>query len=148
MTKTQIKPAPKKTPAPKKKTATKAKVAAAPKVNPHMEAGVNINAYAGPSSMINANRKTRIMLVGERTTGSMTERMQKALYALRKAYAGKQFPAKGFDNGIMRDLAAAGLITLKGGAKETINGKPYLIDAATPVMVNITKAGQDYGKAA
>jgi len=122
------------------------KQAPAPKVNQHVEAKVSVGDYSGLSSMINSNRKTAIMVAPARATGSLTERHQKSLYALRKAYGDKPFGAKGFDNGILRDLLAAGIIRLKGGITEVIDGKTYHLDGPTNVMVTFTPAGIAYGK--
>lgn len=122
--------------------------AAAPKVNQHVEAKVSVGDYTGLSSMINNNRKTSVMVAPARATGSLTERHQKSLYALRKAYGDKKFGAKGFDNGVLRDLLAAGLIKLSGGVSEVIDGKTYWLDGPTPLMVNFTTAGMNYGKVA
>lgn len=121
--------------------------AAAPKVNPHVAAGLSTGGWTGPSEMVNANRKVKIMVRDGRDTGSMTTRMQQSLYALRKCYGTKQFGAQGFDNGVLSNLAAAGLITFSGGQEEVIDGKPYLLDGATPVMVKVTAKGQKYGTA-
>ena len=129
------------------KSATPAKAASAPKVNLHREAGVNADLYGGPSGMFNNNRKAAIMDAPARATGSLTERHQKGLYALRGKYGETAFVAKGFDNGILRDLKAAGLISVSGGVTETINGSNYHIDGETPVKVKITKAGAAYGRA-
>lgn len=140
--------------APKKETAAKdakpaktPRAAPAPKVHAHREAGVKADLYTGMSGMFNNNRKTAVMEAPARPTSTLTERHQKALYALRGAYADKPFPAKGFDNGILRDLRAAGLITLNGGVTENIDGKVYHLDGTTPVMVKITKEGAAYGRA-
>jgi hypothetical protein len=122
-------------------------VAPAPKVNAHVEAGVKVSAYAGLSSFINANRRTKIMVRDTRPTGSLTERMQKTLYALRGAYDAGHFNVKGLDNGVMSNLAAAGLVSLSGGQTETIDGKAYMVDAEAPVKAMVTKAGREYGKA-
>jgi hypothetical protein len=143
-------------PAPKAKTVLKGTVAPvpaadkpapAPKVNQHIAAGVK-SSYAGLSDIFNDNRKTAIMVGATRSTSQLTERHQKALYSLRNAYADKSFGAKGFDNGILRDLLAAGLIRVSGGVKESQAGKDYWFDAEKPVMVTITAAGRDYGKPA
>lgn len=142
------KDAPAKTKAPIAVKAKPERKAAAPKVNQHVEAKVSVGDYSGVSSMINNNRKALVMVTTGRATGSLTERMQKSLYALRKAYGGKAFGAKGFDNGVLRDLLAAGLIRLSGGTTEVIDGKTYHQDGATALMVTITAAGQNYGKVA
>jgi hypothetical protein len=127
-----------------------AKAADAPKVkqlvNTHIEAGLDVTMYSGLSSFVNKNRQTKIMQHGEtRATGSLTDRMQKALYALRKTYGGKQFGVRGFDNGILSHLAAAKLIDLSGGKTENVNGSTYLLDGETKVMGRLTAAGQKYG---
>lgn len=125
------------------------KPAKAPVPHFHREHNVDTSGYGGVSDMINANRKTKIMIKpgGSREAGSMTERMQKSLYALRNAYGQRQFQARGFDNGVLSNLAAAGLITLDGGQTQNISGKDYLLDAETPVVAKITRAGMTYGKA-
>lgn len=130
--------------APKKNDAPKAK---APMVNPHIEAGVQIGMYTGPSSMINANRKTKVRMLPDLAPAKLTDRMKKSLYALRDRYDGKAFTVRGFDNGIIAHLAAAKMISLKGGQIETIDGYEYMLDGATGVTANITAAGKNYGKA-
>lgn len=120
----------------------KAKV---PAVHVHRAAGVDTSAYGGASDMINANRKTKVMLGKAITTGSLSDRMKTSLYALRKSYSASAFRVKGFDNGVIRDLLAAGLITLSGGTIDNIDGTQYQVDAATPVMAKFTKTGMTYG---
>lgn len=150
MTTPNTKTAPKRTR--KVKTPPKAKVAAAPKpkqpqVNPHVEAGINVARYTGPSSFVNSNRKVKIMLGREVPPSKLTDRAKAGLYALRDSYAGKQFAPRGFDNGILRDLLGAGLINLSGGDQQTIDGTAYMLDGEKPVMVKITSAGLQHGKA-
>jgi hypothetical protein len=135
-----VKPKPMKADAPKSEKA--------PVTNAHVDAGIDVNAYTGLSKFVNQNRRTKIMTGVERSTGSLTDRMQRGLYALRKTYGGKQWPAKGFDNGILSELAGAGLIELHGGITENIDGHSYMIDAATPVVGKITAKGMKYGLAA
>lgn len=132
--------------APKK--AAPEKAAKAPKVNPHVEAGVDANAYDGLSKWLNANRKVKVRVVGERDLKDMTPRLQSAIYQMRKSYGGKQFAALGWDNGVLRDLIASGLISYKGGSETTIGGQPYLVDGESPLMLNVTTKGQSYGKTA
>lgn len=133
--------------APVKKTETKA--AEAPKsVNTHLEAGINVSRYNGPSKFVNANRKTKIMLGREVVPAKLTSRAQAGFYALRDCYDNKSFNPKGFDNGILRDLVGAGLITLSGGQKSVIDGTEYMMDGAKAVVAKITAAGMAYGKAA
>jgi hypothetical protein len=131
-----VKPRPVKAEAPKE-----------PMVNAHVAAGVDVALYAGLSKFVNQNRRTKIMTGVERSTGSLTDRMQRGLYALRKAYGGKSWTAKGFDNGILSELAGAGLIELSGGITENIDGHSYMIDAATSVAGKITAKGLKYGLA-
>ena len=143
--KTPTKPTVKAKPA--KAVAPESKPAAAPKVtvNQHVEAGVNVASYGGLSSFVNANRKAAVMVAPARSTSKLTERHQKALYALRGAYNGKSWGAQGFDNGVLRDLLAAGLIELSGGITEVIDGKTYHIDGPTPLRGKLTAAGLKYG---
>ena len=128
------------------KAAAEPKKAPAPKVNAHIEAGVSVGDYEGVSSMINANRKTAIRSIAPVASGDLTTRQSVSFYALRKAYGNKPFPAKGFDNGILANLIAAGLLSAKGGVADTLNGATYTLDGATPVMLTITPSGQSYGK--
>lgn len=150
----------KKTTAPRKprkvKTASKKTTVAAaaaptktkePQVNPHIAAGISLARYNGPSSFVNSNRKVKVMLGREVSPSKVTSRAQAGLYALRDTHGGKQFTPMGFDNGILRDLLGAGLIDLSGGAKQTIDGKEYMLDAETPVVAKITAKGMAYGKA-
>lgn len=118
-----------------------------PQVNSHVEAGINVNLYDGPSSFVNGNRKTKIMLGREVAASKVTTRAQKGLYALRNTYGQKAFNPRGFDNGILRDLLGAGLITVSGGQKVTTDGHEYMVDGSQPVSVKITAAGMAYGKA-
>jgi len=126
------------------KAPAKAKAAPEPKVNSHVEAGLNFQRYTGPSKFINGNRRVRVQ-VGGRT--AITDRAAQGLYALRECYGSKAFQPKGFDNGILRRLLGEGLITASGGKKETIDGLPYLIDGEKPVTFKITAKGMGYGKA-
>jgi hypothetical protein len=130
-----------------KTPATKVKAAKEPQVNPHIERGLKLDRYTGPSSYVNANRKPQIMLGKELSPSKLTSRAQAGLYALRDSYGGNQFEPRGFDNGILRDLVAAGLVTVSGGQKATINGKEYAVDGASPVKLKITSVGLSYGKA-
>lgn len=134
-----VKPKPVKAEAPKEP--------AAPKVNPHIEAGIDLNLYSGLSKYVNANRKVAVRQDVVATVNDMTDRMQKGLYALRRAYGSKQWVAKGFDNGILAHLAAAGLIELTGGHVQVIDGHPKLTDGTEPVRGKITAAGMKYGVA-
>ena len=124
---------------------TKAK---APRVNIHAAAGIDSGVVGGITGLLNAERKAQVKVVEARDPESenLSSIRQKAIYTLRKHYAGKTFPCKGLDNGIVRDLAAFGLISLSGGAKATIDGAPYLVDGATPLVAKVTAAGQAYGK--
>lgn len=135
----------------RKSTTAKPEVAAAPKsekqVNSHIEAGINVSRYTGPSSFVNGNRKPKVMLGRAVDAANLTARAQSGLYALRDCYGNKKFQPRGFDNGILRDLAGAGLITLSGGQKQTIDGKEYMVDGASAVQVTLTAAGMSYGKA-
>lgn len=125
--------------------APKAEVAAEPKrVNVHIEAGVE-QTHDGLSSYINANRKVAVRMDVTAGVEDMTPRMQKGLYALRKAYGGKSWSARGFDNGVLAHLRAAGLIELNGGQTQNIDGHPKLLDAAQPVTGKVTAAGMKYG---
>lgn len=122
-----------------------AKQAEAPKrVNAHVEAGVE-NLHDGLSSYINANRKVAVRTDVTAGVDDLTPRMQKGLYALRKAYGGKSWVARGFDNGVLAHLRSAGLIEFTGGQTSNSDGHPKLVDGATPVMGKITALGMKYG---
>jgi len=126
------------------------KVAAAPKqsqTNPHVDAGIRTDRYAGTSSFVNGNRKVKILLGREVPPSRLTGRAQAGFYALRELYKDNVFQPRGFDNGILRDLAGAGLISLTGGQEASIDGNTYKVDGAQPVKIKITAAGQSYGKA-
>ena len=146
MTQVKTKTAPKAAPKRRVKTPTK-KVEAAPKpkVNTHVEAGIDIGRYTGPSKFVNGNRRVKV-LMGV-TRDKLTDRAASGLYALRDCYGTKAWEPKGFDNGILRDLLAMGLIEAQGGSKQTIDGAPYLVDGSKPVAFKITSAGAAYGKA-
>lgn len=132
----------------RKAVAAKPKAAKAPTINTHIEAGVNVAKYNGPSSFVNANRTTQVLLRDGIDPGKVTDRARKGLYALREAYATKPFTAKGFDNGVLRDLLAAKLISVSGGEKVNVNGKEYMRDGEQPLKVKITAAGMTHGKTA
>lgn len=148
MTQTTKTAAQKTAPKRRVKTPAKEKVAAAPapKVNRHVEAGIKVARYTGPSSFVNGNRRVKV-LTGV-TRDKLTDRAASGLYALRDCYGNGAWEPKGFDNGILRDLLALGLIKPAGGQTQTIDGAPYLVDAAKPVTFTITEAGMAYGKAA
>lgn len=131
------------------KAKPEAKAAKAPAVNLHVEAGVNVAAYAGLSSFVNRNRKPQIAADVTRTAAQLTDRMQKCFYAIRNTYGKKTFAPRGLDNRILADLRAAGLIThtAKTGQTQTVNGTSYLTDGATPLAFTISAAGLKYGKA-
>lgn len=133
-TATAVKPKPVKALAPKE-----------PQANVHVTAGLDVTLYAGLSKFVNQNRKTKVMAGVERSTGSLTDRMRSGLYALRKAYNGKQWQAKGFDNGILSELAGSGLIELHGGITENVDGHAYMMDGPTPVVGKVTAKGMKYG---
>lgn len=144
----------KKTTAPAKaKAKPSGKVSAAPakssQVNPHIEAGLDASLYDGPSSYVNGNRSTKIMLGREVPASRITSRAQRGLYALRSSYKGEAFNPRGFDNGVLRDLLGAGLVARVGssGQEQTINGKAYLLDGDRPVQLRVTAEGLTYGKA-
>jgi hypothetical protein len=132
--------------APKADNIPATKVAKQPVVHVHRDAGLTID-YSGPSSPINAGRKVQIVLGITRAKDAVTDRMQKSLYGLRTKYGAQAFPAKGLDNGVLRDLLACGLISTAGGMKVNIDGKECLTDGTTQVTVHLTKAGMEYGKA-
>ena len=114
-------------------------------VNEHVVAGLDVDLYPGLSKFVNANRKVKIMTGVSRDTGSLTDRMKAGLYALRKAYSGRGWKARGFDNGILGELAGAGLIEFSGGIVEKTDGHDYLMDGAQPVVGKITAKGMKYG---
>lgn len=134
-----VKPKPVKADAPVQETAAT--------VNAHIAAGLDVNLYPGLSKFVNANRKVAVRQDVVATTEDMTDRMQKGLYALRKSYGGKSWIARGFDNGILAHLAAAGLIALDGGHVQIIDGHPKLTDGEKPVMGKLTAVGLKYGVA-
>jgi len=127
--------------------AKEAVAAKSPQVNQHIAGGLNTGRYKGPSNYVNGNCKTKIMLGREVDVAKLTSRAQAGFYALRDCYKANQFEPRGFDNGILRDLVGAGLITVSGGQKQTIDGKEYMLDGAQPVKVKITAAGMSYGTA-
>lgn len=144
-----VKQTPAEKKAPKRRVKTppkKAAAASAPKVNTHVAAGIKTNRYTGPSSFVNGNRRVKV-LQGI-TRDKLTDRAASGLYALRECYGNGKWEPKGFDNGILRDLLAMGLIEATGGQTQVIDGSQYLIDAAQPVVFSITKTGMAYGKAA
>ena len=127
---------------PKRKPATAAPAAAPAEPTFHAASGLKSRV----ARLRNANRKTAIYLCAAKSPDKISSDKQRALYDLRATYS-KPFPARGLDNGILRDLLASKLIKTTGGASATINGKPYLIDGDKPVMLSFTAAGQAYGKA-
>lgn len=148
------KPAPAAKPAKRKQTAKPAdKPAPTADAKPAdaKPAATHYHADAGLKSrvarMLNANRKTRILTIAAKPADKLTSDKRAALYDLRAFYNAKPFPARGLDNGILRDLKAASLISVSGGQSITDNGKAYTIDGNKPAMLTITKAGHAYGKA-
>ena len=148
------KPAPSAKPA-KRKQATKPAAKPAPTADAKpadaKPAATHYHADAGLKSrvarMLNANRKTRILTIAAKPADTLTSDKRAALYDLRAFYNAKPFPARGLDNGILRDLLAARLISVSGGQSVTDNGKQYTLDGDKPAMLTITKAGHAYGKA-
>jgi hypothetical protein len=132
---------------PRVKKVVNAVAAPAPKVNAHLAAGVNAAAYEGLSSFVNLDRRTKVRVLPAAAPDNLTDRQQKALYALRNCYGAKTFVSRGIDNGVIRDLAAMGLLNLSGGTDTTINGHPYKIDGEKPLAAIFTKEGLAYGKA-
>jgi hypothetical protein len=135
-TKTAAKTAAKKAPAEKKAA-----------VNTHVEAGIEVQRYTGPSKFVNANRKPQIRLGVEAVAAKITDRQRQGLYALRDCYGGAAFAPRGFDNGILSMLIGAGLLSFTGGMQAVINGTSYQVDGDKPVRLKITAAGAAYGKA-
>lgn len=129
-----------------KATPAEAKAPKAPKVHAHVEAGVDTSRYSGPSAFLNGNRKTRVRVVPAKAVSEMSDRMKAALYAMRETYGNRTFPAKGIDNGVLRDLRAAGLVELNGTEVQE-DGNPYIVDGANPATVKITPVGAAFGKA-
>ena len=122
--------------------AVTAKAAEKPKLtNAHADAGLKSRV----ARLVRSTRKTQI-LKRSKTASALTTDKRNALYDLRAFYA-KPFPARGLDNGILRDLLGAGLISVSGGQHVEINGKPYIIDGENPAVITITKAGRAFGKA-
>ena len=153
---TAAKPAPtaapaKPAPTKRKRKPTAAPIAAAPAKPADKPKAVHFHADAGLKSrvarMLNANRKTRILHIAPKSPDKLTADKRGAIYDLRAFYAAKPFPARGLDNGILRDLLAARLISVSGGQSVTDNGKQYTLDGDKPAMLTITKAGHAYGKA-
>jgi len=143
---TKVKAAPKTKPV--VEAAEKVKKAPAPKVNVHSEAGVDTSLYAGMSSYLNANRKTRINTsLAQFDPVDLTDRQKKLLYAARSTYGEKPFQARGMDNGILAALVASGVVSASGGIRQEEAGKMYLYDAEKPVMLKVTAKGAAYGKA-
>ena len=123
-----------------KSSTAKFEVAAAPKqtqVNSHIEAGISFQALVRPP--LEREPQTLVMLVVVDATARQR--------SVRSGdYGNKKFQPRGFDNGILRDLVGAGLITLSGGQKQVIDGKEYMVDGASAVQVTLTAAGMSYGK--
>lgn len=128
-----------------KTPAKKVEAAAAPKVNTHVAAGINVQRYTGPSKFVNGNRRVKVLL--GQTRDKLSDRSAQGLYALRECYGSKPFEPKGFDNGVLRNLLAMGLIKAEGGSKQVIDGASYLVDGAKPVVFTINEQGMAYGKA-
>ena len=142
------KPAPTSGAKPKRKPAAPA---TAPATDTDKPKAVHFHIDAGLKSRVarltNANRAARVLTNRVKAPGDLTDDKKRALYDLRAFYS-KPFPARGLDNGILRDLLAAKLISLSGGTDATFSGKPYKIDGEKPLTVTITKAGRAYGKTA
>lgn len=140
-----VKPAAKKAPARKASPTKKPTQAAAkPATNQHADAGLKIGDV---NRLMNSNRKTHVLLKEAIPAGRISADKRASLYALRNTYGKNAFGVRGLDNGIVRDLVAAGLVSLSGGQTIADNGKNYMVDGETPVMAKITAAGMDFGKA-
>lgn len=144
-----IKPAPDAV----KARAAKAKPAPAPFVHAHADAGVSDNGKH-LSSYLNANRKPRVAVGGShkfnREPAQLTARTLDCFSAIRKAYGGKPFPARGLDNAIIAMLNSAGFISPVSGSGDRIeqNGTEFLTDnPEKPLKFKLTAAGTKYGQA-
>lgn len=145
--------------APKAKAATPAPVADAKPVAVNVHRGtVATSHYTGPSQYLNANRTTAIGVTtyAGRNVAGFTARTIGTLIAMRDAYAGKAFPARGFDNAVVAMLAgavaggkAAPMLKISGGhIIADKNGRDVYADApGKPVMLTLTPAALAYGKA-
>lgn len=131
-------------PAQKPQAAPEPKAAKGPKINQHIEAGIDVTKYEG-TPVVNKGRPAMVLV--RDYTKDLTPRLQKSLYDLRHVYGQKQFPARGIDNGVLRDLRGAGLIEMHGGQETIKDGHPHLTDGATPLMVKLSASGMKYGKA-
>lgn len=141
-----------KTPTKTAAKAPKAKVEKAPAekkvmINAHVDAGIEVRRYTGPSKFVNANRKPQVRLGVEAVAAKITDRQRQGLYALRDCYGTNTFKPRGFDNGILSILVGCGLLTASGGTEQIINGTNYLVDGDKPVTLKLTAAGTAYGKA-
>jgi len=134
-------------------TPTAPAAAPAPFVHAHAENGVTGKHYAGLSSYLNANRKARVAIGGahkyERTPAQLTARTLGTLTAIRAAYNGKQFIARGFDNAVLAMLASSGLIkrVANSGHDITDGATTFAADGEKPLQFNVTPAGLKFGKA-
>ncbi len=104
------------------------------------------------SSFLNANRKPRVAIDGAhkftRTPAQLTDRTKACLYAIRKAYDAKPFPARGLDNAILAMLTSAKIISpvSNTGQRVTDNGIEFLSDGEKPALFKLTKAGHTFGR--
>jgi hypothetical protein len=124
----------------------KPKAAPAPFVHVHADNGVSASHYAGLSSYLNANRVASVRTLPARTK-AITPRQIATLRAMRDAYAGKAFIARGFDNGAVANLIAAKFLRPSDGVATTLNGQPYTIDGEKPLKLTVTATGLAFGKA-
>jgi hypothetical protein len=148
-----VKTAPKTTAKTAPKTASKtapapaptATAAPAPFVHVHAESGVTAKHYSGLSSYLNANRKAQIRVLPARPAATLTARMLGTLRAMRDAYGTKHFIARGFDNGAVANLIAAGMLRHIENSGQIAGN--IISDGETPAKLSVTATGQSYGKA-
>ena len=132
-----------------------AKAKAEPAKHFHRDAGLTGSRYSGPSSYLNANRKTAIKLsnyprTADDIAASPSNRTPGTLYELREIHGTKTFPARGIDNAIAAMLITADLLAIvpKTGSTATINGVSTLIDIpGNPLRLIVTATGLTFGKA-
>ena len=122
----------------------KPKAAPAPFIHTHADNGVSAANYAGLSSYLNLNRVVSVRTLPARSK-PITERQTGTLQAMRNAYAGKAFLARGFDNGGVANLIAAGFLRASDGIATTINGHAYTCDGEKPLKLTVTASGLAFG---
>jgi hypothetical protein len=115
--------------------------------NPHLDVIASGTLEGSTTGLFSNKANPAFELIEPRSPDSLTGRNKRALYKLRKGYGDKAFPSNNLDEGIMKVLIAASVVSTTGGMKVERNGKEYITNGEKPLMLKITAAGQSVGVA-